>query len=146
MLFEGLQRNAEGGFCDPCDELDEEDASSLELWFRTMVHEAWVSYLTEPTASPYLDNQVLRLSEDAVDLHTALFEMSDDKLGKVLRPVCEDIDVLATLMQLWQPEDTLASKVETAMERLKDKRMGCFAQRLPRCQIGMGGHCRRPLW
>ena len=110
---------------------DEGDASSLELWFRTMVHEAWIKYLAGPADESDILDQVLRLGRDAKELHKLLSEIPDEALRMVLRPVCEDMWCFATLFGLWQPDDIDAAEVEKAVEHLKAKRManiqGCFA-------------------
>ena len=132
----GFDAMLQAGLVDHVRELTPGDASSLELWFRTMIHEAWMDYLSAPTDPSDMTDQVLRLGVDADTLLQELSDRSHDWLGKVLRPVQEDVEVLATFMKLWQPEETLASKVEHALEHLETRRMGCFALKMTRCDIG----------
>ena len=99
------------------------DASSLELWFHTMVFEAWTDYLKTPVEVDDMAARVLRLSDDATELIKLLRQYDAGPEARVFRLVADDLWSLATLLGCWQPKDSNASEVEKASDALKEKRM-----------------------
>ena len=127
------------GFVEHVEEVGEEGVAALELWTTTMIHEPWLDYLNTPTDSSDIDGQVLRLTEDAEKLHALMSGCcahSSDVVQRVLRPVCEDISSITTLIQAWSADDLHAGTVETAVQRMKGKRMAAFGKLLPKSDIG----------
>ena len=102
-----------------------------------MVHEAWVSYLAKPTALADIDDQVIRLSQDAGEIQGAPRLVCDgETASRVLRPICEGVGALATLARKWQPDDILADDVDTALVQVKTKRMAAIQQQLQKSDLG----------
>ena len=83
------------------------DGASLELWFRTIVHEAWRIYLKSPTAADDIAARVLHLNQDAEAFGEVLRPIcdNDETASRVLRPVCEDIGALAVLTRVLRPDE-----------------------------------------
>ena len=82
------------------------DGASLELWFRTMVHEAWRTYLSSRTSND-IAARVLHLNQDAEAFGEVLRPIcdNDETASRVLRPVCEDIGALAALTRVLRPDE-----------------------------------------
>ena len=114
------------------------DGSSLELWFRTMVHEAWLRYLARQEEPEALHESMDCFASDALQFAGVLRSDCDssETAAKALRPVCEDAEALATLARAWKPDQVLAAAVQLALARLKTNRMVAFQKALPKSAIG----------
>ena len=134
-----LQTLFDDGFECLIQDLTSGDGASLELWFRSMVHERWLLYLDTPAEPEVFQQQMVRLAGDlngcAEVLRPACSEGSE-LTAKVLQPVCEDAAALATLAMASKPDDVLAAAVQSALARLQEQRMAAFAHKLPKCDIG----------
>ena len=112
------------------------DASSLELWFRTMVFEAWANYLQDPVAEDDMSDRVLRLKTDAMNFRNSLLEHDLGAATQVFRLVADDLWCFATLLGCWQPDTVNVSEVDKASEMLKGKRMASIQKVLGECSLG----------
>ena len=93
------------------------DASSLELWFRTMVFEACASYLQDPVEEEDMSGRVLHLRTDAMHFRNSLLEHDLGAATQVFRAVADDLWCFATLLGCWQPDTVNASEVDKASKR-----------------------------
>ena len=117
------------------------DGSSLELWFRTMVHDAWQRYLRREEQPEALHDLMARFAADAERFAGVLRSICDcdskeSAAARVLRSVCEDGEALATLAWAWKPDQVLAGAVQSALAHVKTKRMEKFDHLLPKSAIG----------
>ena len=110
--------------------------SSLELWLRTMLFEAWTSYLQVPVADDEMGDRVMRLIADATELHKLLLEHDMDAEAGVFRPVARDIWCVVTLLGVWKPGGVNAADVEEASDMLKQTRFQGIQKALAEHPLG----------
>ena len=135
----GFQAMSEGGLAKVLADAIEGDGSSVELWLRTMVHEVWMGYLKVPAlVLAEVHDQLETLAKDA-EKGCEVFLNCDQSSAVdtgVVAPVLADLQALAVMALAWKPDCVLADDVSQALDRLKEKRMGCIASLLPKCDLG----------
>ena len=106
-----LQTLVQQGLVSLTIEMSTGDGALLELWFRTMVHEAWLRYLPRQEGDEEALHALMTVfASDAEQCAGVLRSECDssETAARVLRPVCEDAEAMATLVKACKPDQVLA--------------------------------------